>query len=307
MGTNADIRDLVPADAWDTHIHVFDPAKFPYSPARSYTPAAAPLSNYPYDSTRCTNIIIVQATVQGSDPAPLVDALQQMPPAFAHKLRGLAVLDLEQTSDDELQRLHTAGVRGVRMHEVSWGFGDQESEAAIARRLEKAAARLNPLGWVIDLYMHPAAWIALAPTISALPPGTKVIADHWAGLKPGDETSTEFAALLRLISNRSIYVKLSAFERQYHGHPQGIASLELIARALIEAGADRLIYGSDWPNTALASSRAGKTKEQRLNDVEGFRAVDHALHIKALRGWIKDEDTWRKFWVETPASLFGDV
>lgn len=307
MGTNTDIRDLVPADAWDTHIHVFDPAKFPYSPARSYTPAAAALSAYPYDSTRCTNIVIVQATVQGTDAAPLVDALQQTPPAFANKLRGLAVLDLEQTSDDELRRLHTAGVRGVRMHEVSWGFGDQESEATIARKLEKAAARLNPLGWVIDLYMHPAAWMALAPTVSALPPGTKVIADHWAGFKPGDGKSAEFAALVQLVSNRSIYVKLSAFERQYHGHPEGIASLEPMAQALIEAGPGRLIFASDWPNTALASSRASKTKEERLDDIEGFRDVDHALHIKALRGWIKDEETWRRFWVETPASLFGGV
>lgn len=305
MTSNTEIS--VPAEAWDTHIHVFEPDKHPYSPTRAYTPAAASLAQYPHHETGCTNIVVVQATVQGTDPTPvrdLLDRFDQSSP-FGGTLRGLVVIDLDKTTDEELDQLHAAGVRGVRMHEVSWGFGQQASNNAVACKIQVAATRLNRLGWVLDMYMHPEGWAAAVPVIEALPQSTKLVADHWAGFRPGQESSAEFEAFLGLVRRRRIFVKLSAFERQYHGHPEGIASLEPMARALIEAGRDRILFASDWPNTALASYREGKTRQQRLEDVEDFRAVDHMAHIRCLREWIKDEDTWRKFWVDTPASLFA--
>lgn len=300
MASNSPVS--VPDGAWDTHIHVFEPEKHAYSESRSYTPAPAPLSAYPRHATSCSNIVVVQATVQGTGTAPLVDVLKD---GVSHGLlRGLAVLDLEKLEDRELDELHAVGVRGVRMHEVSWGFGDQPSDSAVARKIQYAAQRLNRLGWVLDLYMHPQAWAALAPTIQALPESTKVLADHWAGFRPGDEDSQEFQIFLGLLKSRRIYLKLSAFERQYHGNPAGMASMEKMTRAVLQAGPDRLLFGSDWPNTALASSREGRTREERLRIIEEYRQVDHAMHIEYLRQWIEDEEAWRKFWVETPASLF---
>ncbi|KAJ3546140.1 hypothetical protein NM208_g2153 [Fusarium decemcellulare] len=307
MTSTSNSPPLVPPDAWDNHIHVFEPDKHPYSPKRSYTPAGASLDSYPHKATGCANIVIVQATVQGTSPIPLVDVLaryHQTVQASGGILRGLTVLDLNETTDEELDKLHAVGIRGIRMHEVSWGFGDQTTDDAVANKIRSAATRLSRLDWVIDLYMHPKAWKAIAPTIEALPESTKIVADHWAGFRPGDETSPEFQTFLELVRQRRIFVKLSAFERQYHGNPNGASAMEPLARALVAAGSDRLIYGSDWPNTALASSRDGKKKEQRLNEVEGFRNVDHGLHINHLREWITDEENWRKFWVETPSILF---
>ncbi|UPL02896.1 hypothetical protein LCI18_013830 [Fusarium solani-melongenae] len=307
MTSNVNIPSLVPPNAWDTHIHVFEPDKHPYSPTRSYTPAPAPLGSYPHQASGCTNILVVQATVQGKSPAPLVGLLTrigQTVPASKGLCRGLTVLDLEQTADQELDQLHASGIRGVRMHEVSWGFGHQATDDAVANKIRLTAQRLNRLGWVIDLYLHPQAWAAIVPIIDTLPDATKIIADHWAGFRPGDETSAEFKTLVDLVRRRRIYVKLSAFERQYHGHPDGILSLGPMVRALIETGPDRLMFGSDWPNTALASSREGKSAEERLRSVEEYRQVDHSLHVRQLREWMKDDDTWNKFWVDTPTSLF---
>ncbi|CAG9952992.1 unnamed protein product [Clonostachys rosea f. rosea IK726] len=293
----------VPSGSWDNHIHVFEPSKHPYSPNRSYTPGAAPLADYPKNATGCSNIVVVQATVQGTGPAPLLDTLSLKSP-HGGVLRGLAALDLEKVSDDELDRLHAAGVRGVRMHEVSWGFGDQPSDNVVAEKITYAAQRLNRLGWVIDLYMHPKAWAALAPTIEALPPSTKVVADHWAGFRSGGEDSPEFQVFLGLLRRQRVYIKLSAFERQYHGNDMGISSLDNMARAIIEAGPNRILFGSDWPNTALASDREGRTREERLTIVEDFRKVPHAEHVARLREWIRDEVVWRKFWIDNPAALF---
>lgn len=82
--------------------------------------------------------------------------------------------------------------------------------------------------------MYPKACATLAPTIEALPASTKVIAGHWASVRPGYEGLTEFQTILDLVQRRRTYAKLSAFKRQYHRNPNGIASLEPLARALID-------------------------------------------------------------------------
>lgn len=292
-------------DAWDTHIHVFEPEKHPYSPNRSYTPAAAPLENYPTDATGCRNIVIVQATVQGTATAPLLDRLQRHPrPAWGGKLRGLAVLDLDEHTNDQLDEMHAAGVRGVRMHLVSWGFGHQDDDDAVSSKLKITAQRLSRLGWVLDIYMHPKAWAAAAVTIRALPPSTKIVADHWAGFRPGDEDTPEFASFLALVRDGRVHVKLSAFERQYHGHAGGMAALKRMGQMLVAANPDRVLYASDWPNTALASSREGRSAEDRLRIVEEGRNPPHRAHVDALRESVGDEAVWRKIRVETPSRLF---
>lgn len=296
---------LVPDDAWDTHIHVLDPGAYPFVPTRSYTPAPALFKDYPRDNTGCKNIVVVQATVQGTSKEPLTAALTDGQGFHGHGLRGLAVLDLDKVSDSEIEDLHHLGVRGVRMHEVSWGYGQKNSDEIVAEKIKNAVQRLSGRGWILDLYLHPKSWAAIAPTIKALPPAAKVIADHWAGFKPGEEATVEFNEFLKLLREKRVYVKLSASERQYDGHEAGMAALEPLAKAIIEAGPDRIMYASDWPNTALASSREGKTKAQRLSEVEEYRKVDQEAHIQYLREWIKDDSTWRSFWVDTPNSLFN--
>ncbi|KAK4503688.1 hypothetical protein PRZ48_004603 [Zasmidium cellare] len=296
---------LVPPNAWETHIHVFEPQKFAFSPDRAYTPATAALNDYPASKTGCTNVVVVQGTVQGEDPAPVLDVLnaspaQGDPPGLR---RGLVVLDLDKHTDEDLDKLHAAGVRGIRLHEVSWGFGTQPTDSEFAERLRYAASRLNRLNWVIDVYTHPKTWLALVPTIEALPSSTIIIADHWACLRPGDEEGAECQAILHLLRSKRIFVKLSSTERQ-SSSPGSIESLEKMAKLFVGAGPDRLLYGSDWPHTALPGPRQGKTREQRLTDVEEFREVNLASHVRSLRDWIQDEKVWQDLWVNTPRRLF---
>ncbi|KAI9896155.1 hypothetical protein N3K66_009055 [Trichothecium roseum] len=288
-------------DAWDTHIHVFEPEKYPYSPNRSYTPAAAPLEDYLADATGCRNIVIVQGTAA----ATLLDRLQrQPPPASGGRLRGLAVMDLDEHTDGQLDNMHSAGVRGVRMHLVSCGFGHQDDNDAVSPKLKTTAQRLSRLGWVLDLFTHPKAWAAAAHTIRALPRSTKIVADHWAGFRPGDEDTPEFAAFLALVRDGRVHVKLSAFERQYHGHARGMAALKRMGQMLVAANSDRVLYASDWPNTALASSREGRSAEDKLRIVEDGRYPPRRAHVDALRKWMGNETIWRKIRVETPSRLF---
>ncbi|KUJ06695.1 uncharacterized protein LY89DRAFT_632525 [Mollisia scopiformis] len=296
---------LVPEGAWETHIHAFDPEKFPYATPRSYTPKPAAIQDYPSNLTGCKNIVIVHASIQGTSPAPLVDTLSKQKSMPGVTLRGLATIDVNNITDAELDELHKAGVRGARLHEMAWGHGHQSGGDVIGNKVKALATKLARLEWAIGIFCDIRAWASMAHMIrTELDPRIKLVADHMGGTFPGEEKLPEFQSFLELIKEKRVYVKMSGFERLYHGHAGGIESVAPIAKAIIEAGPDRIIFGTDWPHTQLGVSRKGKTEAQRLNDIEGFREVDVKGHIEALRKWIPDEKTWLDLFVNTPQKLF---
>ena len=317
-------NSLVPEGAWDTHTHVFDPSKFPYSPKRSYTPKAAQVSEYPSDNTGCTSVVIVHASIQGSSTAPLLDTLSKAK-AAGLTLRGLATIDFDNTTDEELDKLHAAGVRGVRYHEMAWGHGAQSGGSQIANKIETAAKRIARLGWVIGVFCPIAgellishiyfynsvtvllAWASMADLVRNMDSRVKMVADHFGGTFPGQETSDEFKTFISLVKEKRLHVKVSGFERLYDGHgtgKEGMKAIEPIVRAVLEAGPDQIVYGSDWPHTQLGLARQGKTDQQRLDDIEGFRDVPDVVHIQVLREWIKDDEVWQKLFVSNSRRLF---
>ncbi|OOF96865.1 hypothetical protein ASPCADRAFT_168031 [Aspergillus carbonarius ITEM 5010] len=298
------MAELIPSNAWDTHIHVFDPDSFPYAVPRSYTPKAAQMAEYPTAVTGCRKIVIVHASMQGVSPAPLVDTLSKQSRMPGYTLRGLATIDPHTITDAELDALHAAGVRGARLHEMAWGHGKQSGGSDIIQKVTALADRLARLEWAIGIFCPISAWAAMADTIRNLDPRIQMVADHFGGTFPGEENSPEFATFLALIREKRVWVKVSGFERLYHGHAGGMQAIEPMAKAVIAAGPDRIVFGSDWPHTQLGVTRKGKTDQQRLEEVEGFREVDDAEHIRTLRQWIPDEETWQNLWVNNPARLF---
>jgi predicted TIM-barrel fold metal-dependent hydrolase len=297
-------KSIVPNGAWDTHTHAFDPERFPYAAKRSYTPKEAPITSYPVMETGCTSIVVVHASMQGSSPAPLLNTLSKQSNMPGFKLRGLATIDIDAITDAELDALHAAGVRGVRLHEMAWGFGQQNGGEQITKRITDLANRVARLGWAIAVFCPLSTWAAMAGKIRGLDPRVKVIADHFGSTFPSDEKTEDFKTLLALIREKRLFVKFSGFERLYHGNPAGINSLETIAKAIVKAGRDQIMYGSDWPHTQLGVSRQGKTEAQRLHEVEGFRQVDDESHILKLREWIPDDETWQKLFVSNAERIF---
>lgn len=147
----------------------------------------------------------------------------------------------------------------------------------------------------------------MADMIRNMDPRIKMVADHFGGTFPGEEKTPEFQTFLSLIKEKRIHVKVSGFERLYHGHGfgrEGMNAIEPFARAVIEAGPDQIIFGTDWPHTQLGVSRKGKTDQQRLDDIEDFREVPDEEHIKVLREWITDDTVWQKLFVTNPERLF---
>ena len=105
----------VPPGACDCHVHIFGPYdKYPLGGERSYTPPEAPVEMLLalMDSLDLDRAVIVNGTAYNKDSRILSDALT----AHRDRLRGIAVLDPDVTTDADLDRLHEAGVRGIRIN-----------------------------------------------------------------------------------------------------------------------------------------------------------------------------------------------
>jgi len=235
---------LVPDGAWDTHIHVFDPVNFPYAAKRPYTAQPALITEYPSSTTGCKNIVVVQATIQGHSPNSLLSALGNKS-IQATNLRGLCTIDLTEASDAELDALHAAGVRGVRMSEMTWGHETQAEAFEIAEKILAVATKVARLAWVVDVFTDVSTWAAMADLIRReLDMRVKLIADHCGGTYPGQETTEDFKKFTDMVKDGFLFAKLSGFDRLYPGHEGGMDSMEPIVKAIVEANPKRILYGS---------------------------------------------------------------
>lgn len=284
----------LPAGSTDCHCHVFDPARFPYAAERGYTPGSATLGELRAFQAQLgtSRVVLVQPSVYGRDNRCLLDALTRLGPGVA---RGIAVIDPAAVTDDELAALRSVGVVGIRVNlEVK---GEGRTAAAVAA-VSQAMNRVARQGFIVQIYVDLQLVEALADTIAAAP--APVVLDHFGGAQarlgleqPG------FASLLRLVGSGKAYVKLSAPYRASRDAPDH-ADVAPIARALIQANPDRLVWASDWPHTGGGSERVAR----HPNDVEPFRAVDDVHHLALLSAWSGDAGTYRRILVDNAARLF---
>ncbi len=264
----------LPPGSCDTHIHVFGPqARYPLFPGRGYTPGEHSLDDYrralfPLGADRA---VLVQPSVYGTDNRALIDALHAGGDAF----RGVAV-PAPDTTDEALQAMHAAGVRGLRLNLVN------PTVLTVAQALA-LCERTRPLGWHLQVQARlDTAGIDVLRRLAARA-AVPLVIDHM-GL-PGD--IAEPTALLRLLEETDAWIKLSApyrFSRQAWPHDD-IAPL---VQRLVHARPHRLLWASDWPHTEQAEPLP----------------ADLAL-VALLHRWVPDADTRQRICVDHPATLYG--
>src|SRR5262245_26712319 len=273
----------VPAGACDCHVHVFGPYdRFPLWSGRRYTPGPASVEDLLalQGALGLSRVVLVQASPQGTDNACLVDALERLS-AGGSEARGVAVIGAGATQG-ELEALHRAGVRGIRINLESHGVHDP-TEAR--RQLEAAAATVAPLGWHVQTYTTLPMLVALEDPIRALP--VPVVIDHFGGAtaaRGADQPG--FDAVRSLVRDGNAWVKISAAYR-ISDDPDLVDAAPL-ARALVAANPDRVVWGTDWPHPG--GGRGPRSPEQ----VEPFFPIDDGYALNALRKWIGDPAQLRK-------------
>src|SRR5215472_3315611 len=72
------VRFDVPKRACDCHVHVFDPARFPFAGSRTYTPESATAAQLlaMHRALHITRAVIVQPSVYGTDNSCTLDAMK---------------------------------------------------------------------------------------------------------------------------------------------------------------------------------------------------------------------------------------
>lgn len=210
---------------FDAHFHVIDP-RFPLVPNKGYLPERYTLNDY-RERMATYNLCggaVVSASFQTFDQDYLVDALSRLGPAFA----GVTQLPVT-VSDEELQELDAAGVRGVRFNLKRGGSEDVRHLDTMARRVHEM------VGWHVELYADAKDLSELFVTLVALP---AISIDH-LGL------SSEGLALLLEMAEKGVRVKASGFGRVNF-------DVRAALKDLYAANPASLMFGTDLPSARAA-------------------------------------------------------
>lgn len=276
----------LPGGACDCHTHVFGPAAaYAFDPGRTYTPGEADVEALRAHQAALglDRVVIVQPSCYGTDNRCTLDAVRRL----GGSARAVAVV-APGLGLAELQALHAAGVRGVRVNLETAGVDDPELSGRLLRR---AAEQVAPLGWHVQVYTNLRVLAALRDALMALP--VPLVVDHFGrAMAAGGTGQAGFDTLLALVQSGRAYVKLSAAHR-IAARPD---DADPIAAALIAANGSRMLWGSDWPHTG------GGPRDTSV--IEPFVPVDDGVALGRLRRWAAEAGRLRAILVDNPARLY---
>ena len=283
------VNFTVPPDACDCHTHIFgDPATFPFYSGRTYTPERALPAEMArlHRALHIRRVVIVTPSVYGTDNSCALYGMK----ARGADARGIAVVD-ENAPRLELMRLRNAGFRGLRLNLATAG---QNDPAAARVRLQAALGQAKSIGWHVQMFINSVVLDGMKDLVLAS--DVPVVFDHFGGLKTAQGfDQSGFSSLVELLRAGKAYVKISG---AYRASTQGpdYADAAPLARALIAANPDRVLWGTDWPHTDNTGS---------VNTVTPLLQVDDGRLLNQLPVWAQDAAVRRKILVDNPARLYG--
>jgi len=276
MSTSPPPQQKAPALACDCHFHIFGPYdRFPLDAGRTYTPLAALVPDYltMADAVGIGRMVVVQASVYGTQNEVTLDAVEQLGPRRA---RAVVVID-DSFDDAALRRMHERGARGARFNMVS-GNGTPEEQ------LDALARRLAPFGWHIQIYAEGDKLAEIAPRLAKLP--VDVVIDHSGGVRAALGTAhPQFQALLRLLESGRAWVKVCSYRASSAGKPW--SDMARNVQALVAAAPERCVWGTDWPHPQMDP------------------APEAGLLLDQFVEWVPDAALRQRILVANPARLYG--
>ena len=267
-----------PPGACDCHVHIYGPAaQFPFASAQRARAFDAPrvaleAMHATLGVDRC---VIVHGGTHGTDLSVTLDALAN----GGGRYRAVALVD-DDITEARLEELHHAGVRGVR-----YGFVFAKPDPATVCRM---ADRIAALGWHMALFLRGDDIVTHADLLRDLP--VPLLFDHMAGIDPAMGGTDQPAAheLVRHLKGGAGWAKLSALENHSH-QPYPFADATDLARALIDAAPDRVLWGTNWPHPDALP-------DGPVNDGDLVDLIPH---------YAPDAATQHRLLVDNPDALYG--
>lgn len=269
----------VPAQACDCHMHIYD-TRFPYSPSAQLRPPPATVGDYRELQRRLgtSRVVVVQPSTYGVDNRCTLEATREL----GDNARAVVVID-QQTADGALREMDSQGACGIRVNMLRGSSSDHLSS------LEALADRIAPLGWHLQLHTSGAMLADIAPRLMRLP--VSLVLDHMGRVpQPEGVDSTAFSAVRKLLDGGRTWVKLSGPYLESKSQGAGYADVAPIARALVQAAPERMLWGSDWPHPSASAGERPKPDDSELLDL--------------LQDWAPSDAVRHRILVENPATVY---
>jgi len=264
----------------DCHVHVLDPARFPYQPNTHYAPAGqemgtpAQLGNVMATYGTRHALLVGPNSGYGLDNACMLDTIERGDGRF----KGIAVVGNDASLDD-LRALHRRGVVGVAWNVTYYGVEYYRDAAPL---LDKLAA----LDMFVDIQVEHEQLVAMMPLLGRA--GARVLVDHCG--RPTIEQGLDqpgFRALLELGGTGRAFVKLSGLVK-FSRIPSPHRDAWPFVTALVDAfGIERCLWASDWPYLRAPAR------------------VDYGVQLDLACALFRDASQRRALMWDTPRALFG--
>jgi predicted TIM-barrel fold metal-dependent hydrolase len=264
----------------DTHVHVLDPARFPYRRDTHYAPAGQELGTpaqlaQVMDAYGTRHALLVGPNSgYGLDNACMLDTIARGGECY----KGIAVV-ANDASVDELQRLQSQRVVGVAWNVTFYGVDHYRDAAPL---IEKLVA----LDMFVDIQVEHDQLVPMLPLL--VDSGVRILVDHCG--RPTLERGLDqpgFRALRELGKTGRAYVKLSGLVK-FSQQPAPHEDAWPFVAALVDAfGLEHCLWASDWPYLRAPSR------------------VDYGVLLALVLRLFPDPVQRRTLMWDTPRALLG--
>jgi 2-pyrone-4,6-dicarboxylate lactonase len=267
----------LPGNTCDCHAHLFGPqTKYRYASNRRYTPPDATLDDYigTLKTIGVERAVLVQPSVYMTDNSVILDALAEK----RFPLRAVVAVT-DEVSDEELERMHALGVRGVRIN-------FRNPNGPTPDMAPRIAEKISQLGWHLQLHISGTEFASAIPLFEKL--GVDIVLDHIVQVPVAEGlASPAFEAIRSFVRSGRCWIKLSAPMRMSR-EEYPYSDVTPFVQALVETAPGRMLWGTDWPHTTLTN------KMPNDGDL-----------VDLLSAWIPNSQKRKQVLVENPARLYG--
>jgi 2-pyrone-4,6-dicarboxylate lactonase len=274
-------RVTLPPTSIDTHVHVFEPG-YALSSARGYNPPNSTLEDlkHLHAVLGIERVVFTQPSVYGTDNSAILDAMAKLNAQRPGRARSIVALDMD-VSEKSLAQLDASGARGVRLN-----FDNKGGMPITIADIPELAARIRSFGWHIEFLFPGKDILELMPVFTALAVPMSIAHFAYQPAVAG-VAAPGFRALLELVRRGNTWIKISGANRVSAGDLPPYDDVKPMARALIAAAPERIMWGTDWPHP----------NKYVVNPNDGDL-------VDAFADWVEGEAMRRRIMVDTPAAFY---
>jgi predicted TIM-barrel fold metal-dependent hydrolase len=224
----------------DCHVHVIDPANFPYNKDVTYHPSGQEIGTTAQFGEVMTSYGVKHALLvqpnsgYESDNSCMLDAITNGDGRF----KGIAIVDVN-ADIATLKELRAKGIVGVAINPTFHGNDFYKHADGLMKRVAD-------LDMFFNLQIEGDHLLMYAPWIEKIP--VKVLIDHLGRpTPPAGLSQAGFAGMLRLAKTGRVSVKISGYLK-FARKPYPFEDCWPYVRAVADAFTlDRCLWASDWP------------------------------------------------------------